>query len=392
MEKLAWHIEKRKVVDLKSWDKNPRIITEEAFNRLKQRIVDRGFHDVIKIDLDNTVLSGNQRKTALLQLGVEEVDCIVPNRKLTEEERDTVAIESNRNDGQWDLDLLSSFDNELLKSQGFSDTELSKIFGLNGKSDSFEEEEKPPKADTRAKLGDVWLLGQHRLMCGDSTKEADVGQLMGGKKANMIFTDPPYNVDYTGHTEEALKIENDKLKNEDFFKLLLEAFKRMAENTLQGGAAYICHADTEGLNFRKAFIDSGFALKQVIIWKKNHFVLGRQDYQWKHEPILYGWLSGEKHHFYGDRNETTVWDIDKPLRNEEHPTMKPIELITKAIANSSLMGDIVLDLFGGSGSTLIACEQTGRICYTMELDPKYCDVIISRWEKLTGQIAQKQNE
>lgn len=182
MDNLSWHIEKRKVVDLKSWDKNPRIITEEAFNRLKQRIIDRGFHDVIKIDLDNTVLSGNQRKTALLQLGVEEVDCIVPNRKLTEEERDAVAIESNRNDGQWDLDLLSSFDNELLKSQGFSDTELSKIFGLNGKSDGFEEGKTPPKANTRAKLGDVWLLGQHRLMCGDSTKEADVGQLMGVKR------------------------------------------------------------------------------------------------------------------------------------------------------------------------------------------------------------------
>lgn len=389
MEQLTWHIEKRKVTDLKAWDKNPRIITEEAFKRLKQRITERGFHDVIKIDLDNTVLSGNQRKVALLQLGVAEVNCIVPNRALTEKERDAIAIESNRNDGQWDMDLLAGFDMDLLKSQGFEDKELNKLFQLNAPKEQEEPTEPAQNSDTRVKLGDVWLLGRHRLMCGDSTKQADVGQLMQAQKANMVFTDPPYNVNYEGSTKERLKIQNDEMNDGDFFKFLSEAFKRMAENTLLGGAAYICHADTEGLNFRKAFIDSGFLMKQVIIWQKGHFVLGRQDYQWKHEPILYGWLEGASHNFYGDRNETTIWEFKKPNSSLEHPTMKPVDLVVKAVNNSSKVNDIVLDLFAGSGTTLIACEQTGRICYTMELDPKYCDVILNRWEKLTGGVAMR---
>ena len=391
MDQLSWHIEKRKVSELKGWHKNPRIITEEAFNRLKQRITERGFHDVIKIDLDNTVLSGNQRKVALLQLGVAEVDCIIPNRALTEKERDAIAIESNRNDGQWEMDLLAGFDMDLLKSQGFEDKELSKLFQLNVKKEEDPPAEPAQTSDTRVKLGDVWLLGRHRLMCGDATDSANVSQLVAGQKANMVFTDPPYNVDYTGGTPEELKIQNDKMEDSKFLEFLSAAFKNMAENLLRGGASYICHADTEGLNFRRAFIASGFVLKQVIIWQKGHFVLGRQDYQWKHEPILYGWLDGAPHNFYGDRNETTVWEFKKPNSSLEHPTMKPVDLVVKAINNSSKIDDIILDLFGGSGTTLIAAEQTGRSCLIMELDPHYCDVILNRWEKLTGQIAQKQN-
>lgn len=249
MDQLTWHIEKRKVSELKSWDKNPRIITVDAFNRLKQRITERGFHDVIKIDTDNTVLSGNQRKVALLQLGVAEVDCIIPNRALTEKERDAVAIESNRNDGQWDMDLLAGFDMDLLKSQGFDDKELSKLFQLNGKKEEEPPTEPAQGGDTRVKLGDVWLLGRHRLMCGDATDSANVGQLVAGQKASMVFTDPPYNVDYTGGTSEELKIQNDKMEDSKFLEFLSAAFLRMAENTSRGGGGIYLPCGHRGFEF-----------------------------------------------------------------------------------------------------------------------------------------------
>lgn len=388
MDILQWHPEIRRVSELKAWDKNPRLISEKAFEKLKERITKRGFHDVIKIDLNNVVLSGNQRKTALLQLGVSEVNCLVPNRQPTAEESDQIAIESNLSDGSFDAELLAGFDMDLLKDTITDDKLLSRVQRAKSGKDSLND---APPANTggpcRVNLGDVWLLGKHRVMCGDATNSANVGQLMGEQKADMIFTDPPYNVDYTGGTKDRLKIMNDKMDGNEFYKFLLAAFQNYAQNLKRGGAIYVCHADTEGLNFRAAFVSAGFALKQTIIWVKNHFVLGRQDYQWKHEPILYGWLDGENHIFYGDRSETTVWQIDKPLVSNDHPTMKPVELIVKALTNSSKMDDIILDFFGGSGSTLIACEQTNRICFTMDLDPKYCEVIISRWEKLTGLTA-----
>ncbi|XWE61981.1 site-specific DNA-methyltransferase [Sporomusa sphaeroides] len=287
------------------------------------------------------------------------------------------------------------------------------------------------------KPGDIWQLGSHRLLCGDATKLADVGKLMDGKLAAMVFTDPPYNVAYEGGTADKLTIQNDSMPAEQFNQFLLDAFKTMVAATEPGGAIYVCHADSEGSNFRGALQGAGWLLKQCLVWAKNQFVLGRQDYQWQHEPILYGWKSGAPHRWYGGRKQgtvieeaapisvredengvlltfvvgiqtitirvpsyevlqagddslSTVWRFEKPLRNGEHPTMKPIGLCARAIQNSSRPGERVADFFGGSGSTLMAAEQTERVCYMMELDSVYCDVIVQRWEEFTGQKAVRQ--
>ena len=244
-----------------------------------------------------------------------------------------------------------------------------------------EDEVPEPPKEPITKLGDLWLLGRHRLLCGDSTDQTVVAKLMENQLADMIFTDPPYNVDYQG---SAGKIMNDNMTDDAFYCFLLDAFKNMAQKSKEGAPIYVCHADSEGLNFRAAFREAGWDLKQCIIWVKHHFVMGRQDYQWQHEPILYGWKPGAAHKFYGDRKQTTVWQIDRPMASREHPTMKPVALCAKAIENSSKAGDIVLDLFGGSGSTLIACEQLNRTCYMMEIDPVYCDVIVQRYINLKG--------
>jgi len=252
-----------------------------------------------------------------------------------------------------------------------------------------EDEVPEPPEEPITKPGDLWILGRHRLLCGDSTDQTVVAKLMENQLADMIFTDPPYNVNYTGKTKDALTIKNDSMKDDNFRHFLTLAFLNMAQASKAGAPIYVCHADSEGLSFRTAFKEAGWDLKQCIIWVKQHFVMGRQDYQWQHEPILYGWKPGAAHKFYGDRKQTTVWQIDRPMANREHPTMKPIALCAQAIKNSSKSGDIVLDLFGGSGSTLIACEQLNRTCYMMEIDPKYCDVIVKRWENLTGQKAER---
>ena len=241
--------------------------------------------------------------------------------------------------------------------------------------------------EPRTKPGDVWLLGKHRLMCGDSTKKEDVMHLMNRQVADMILTDPPYNVDYEGKTADALKIENDNMNETEFYNFLLTSFRNMYESIKSGGSIYVFHADTEGLNFRNAFKSCGFKLAQCLVWVKNTFVMGRQDYQWRHEPILYGWKEGAGHYFVDNRKQSTVLEFDKPLRNAEHPTMKPVDLLVYLIKNSSKENHLILDLFAGSGSTLIAAEQVQRNCYAMELDPKYCDVIIKRWENLTGEKA-----
>ena len=227
--------------------------------------------------------------------------------------------------------------------------------------------------------GDVYLLGRHRIMCGDSTNPEMVKTLLNGNKADMIFTDPPYNVNYEG--SDGQSIQNDNMGNEEFYNFLLSVYKNMFDSIKEGGSIYVCHADSEGLNFRKAFIDAGFKLAQCLIWVKNSFTMGRQDYQWQHEPILYGWKPGAGHYFVDDRSLSTVWFYDKPKHNDLHPTMKPLELVGQGINNGSLLGQLVLDLFGGSGSTLIACEQAGRINYSMELDEKYADVIVKRFIK-----------
>ena len=265
---------------------------------------------------------------------------------------------------------------------GFED--LEKDLERDVLEDEFDENEELP-ITPYAKRGDVFILGNHRLMCGDSTIADDVAKLTDGKQMDMIFTDPPYNVDYEGST--GMKIQNDKQKDEDFYNFLSSAFINMANSVKPGGSIYCCHADIEGLNFRTAFKNAGFKLAECLIWVKNSLVLGRQDYHWRHEPILYGWREGGAHYFIDDRTQDTIWEYNKPKANNLHPTMKPLELVGKAIKNSSKKNEKILDLFGGSGSTLIACEQLNRHCYMMELDPKYCDVIIKRWETLTGKKA-----
>lgn len=262
-------------------------------------------------------------------------------------------------------------------------------FGIEGKEENEIVEDEAPEVDEEnepiTKPGDIWLLGRHRLMCGDSTDKATVEMLMDGKKANLVVTDPPYNVNYEG---TAGKIKNDNMDNDSFYRFLFDSFTNMEYAMADDASIYVFHSDTEGLNFRKAFADAGFYLSGCCIWKKPSLVLGRSPYQWQHEPCLFGWKKSGKHKWYAGRKETTIWEFDKPKKNSDHPTMKPIALISYPIKNSSMSNCIVLDPFGGSGSTLIACEQLDRICYTMELDPKYCDVIIKRWETLTGEKAR----
>jgi len=306
-------------------------------------------------------------------------------------------IAANRIQGEFDKQLLaevvyelSQLENgaELLALTGQAEKELSALLDMSGASgEAIVEDEAPPVDDVNpavSQSGEIYQLGSHRLMCGDATDFGALSDLMNGELADMIFTDPPYNVAYEGKTADALTIQNDSMSDADFFKFLLSVHENMAEVTKLGGSIYVCHADREGLNFRKALIDAGFLLKQCLIWVKQTMVMGRQDYHSQHEPILYGWKDGASHFFIDDRTQTTVWNVDRPQRNAEHPTMKPIALCARAIQNSSLRGQKILDVFGGSGSTLIASEETGRVCYMMELDPKYCDVIRKRYANLSG--------
>ena len=265
-----------------------------------------------------------------------------------------------------------------LSMTGFDDKELADLFKTEEEveDDDFDLDAALEKA-TFVKKGDIWTVGRHRLMCGDATSAEDVAKLMDGKKANIIVTDPPYGVSFK--SSDGLSIQNDSLKGDEFYQFLLQAFKNMADNLTKGGAAYIFHADTEGLNFRKAFIDAGFHLAGCCIWVKNSLVLGRSDYQWQHEPVLYGFLQNGNHPWYSDRKQTTIWNFDKPKRNKNHPTSKPLDLLGYPIQNSSQANGIVIDTFGGSGSTMMACEQTNRICYMMELDEKYASVILRRY-------------
>ncbi len=395
------------------------------------------------------LIGGHQRLKVLQELGYTEVEVSVVD--LPEEKEKALNVALNKISGDWDYEKLKDLLQELdtgefdLELTGFDMDEIEDLIAqLHVPEEIVEDEVPEPPEEPITKPGDLWLLGRHRLLCGDATKKEDVERLMDGKKADMVFTDPPYNVNYgdkasmlndyqKGHRNTS-SIKNDNMKKDDFLRFLIDSFKSIYVALCPGGAFYICHAESTGLEFRKAVLEAGFLLKQCIIWAKNSLVIGRQDYQWKHEPILYGWKPGAAHRWYGGRknttviednaqvviekqddhaiihlslglqqlaikvsdyevifdgddNLTTVWRIDKPQRNDVHPTMKPVGLCARAIGNSSKPGEIVLDVFGGSGSTLIACEQLNRTCYMMELDPIYCDVIIKRWENLTGQKA-----
>lgn len=381
---ITWQIEKRKIEDLKGYDKNPRKFTKKGLKDLKASLENLGDANIITINADNTVLGGHARLTVMKQLGYTEVDVKVPNRQLDEQEVKEIVIRLNANTaGEWDLDKLQAdFDLNDLTEWGL-DVEFPEL-----DEQEVKEIEVPEEVETRCKPGDIWKLGNHRLMCGNSTILADVEKLMNGQKADLLLTDPPYNVNYEGKTKDKLKIENDKMEDGNFREFLKDAFAAADAVMKSGAVFYIWHADSEGYNFRGACKDVGWQVRQCLIWNKNTMVMGRQDYHWKHEPCLYGWKDGASHLWASDRKQTTVIDFNKPSRNGEHPTMKPVGLFDYQIKNNTKGGDIVLDLFGGSGTTIIACEQNKRIGYSMELDPKYCDVIIQRWENLTGKQAE----
>ena len=320
---------------------------------------------------------------------------VINASELSQKERKEFIIKDNTGFGEWDWSRLSTdWDLSELENWGVdlpADWDTSEAEEQKeAEEDDFSDED-AEKAEPRVKPGEIWQLGEHRPMCGDCTYNEMLNKLTigGGKMIDLYLTDPPYNVDYTGKTTDSLKIKNDKMEDTSFLQFLMNSFQSANQFLKEGAPFYIWHADLEGYNFRKAVRETGWLLKQCLIWNKNAMVMGRQDYQWKHEPCLYGWKSGASHHWYGDRKQTTVIDYNKPVRNGEHPTMKPVGLFAYLIQNSTKEGDSVLDTFGGSGTTLIACEQLNRKCYMMELDPHYCDVIIARWEKLTGKEAVK---
>ena len=371
--------------------RNARTHSPEQIAQIAASIKEFGFLAPVIVSEDNTILCGHGRFYAAQKIGLKKIPCIKESH-LTEAQRRAYIIADNKlslNAG-WDNELLAveiadlqgeDFDVSLL---GFDEKEIADLFADDNKKvsdDDFDLTSALEKS-TFVQPGDVWTVGRHRMMCGSATNAEDVNALMNGKTANLIITDPPYNVSFK--SSSGLKIQNDSMDGGDFYPFLKSAFDNMAAHLEKGGAAYVFHADTEGLNFRKAFIDAGFHLAGCCIWVKNSLVLGRSDYQWQHEPVLYGFLNNGKHKWYSDRKQTTVWNFDKPKRNENHPTSKPLDLLAYPIGNSSQENAVVLDLFGGSGSTLMTCEQTNRVCYTMELDPKYASVILRRYVELTS--------
>ncbi len=389
------NIQKINILKLKPSEYNPRKDLQpedEEYIKIKNSILEFGYVAPVIINADMTVIGGHQRLKVLKELGYEEIQCIVVDLDKNKEKALNLAL--NKISGEWDNDKLEAILAELKETDidmnitGFSNDEIDDILKdiMGSNEDDFDLEEALEEIEEPiTKVGDIWKLGKHRLLCGDSTQQEEVMRLMNNQEADMLLTDPPYNVDYEG---TAGKIENDNMNETEFYNLLIDAFKNMHSVAKSGCPIYVFHADTEGLNFRNAFKNAGFKLAQCLVWVKNTFVMGRQDYQWKHEPILYGWKEGKAHYFIDSRSQNTVLEFDKPTRNAEHPTMKPIDLLVYLIKNSSKENNLIVDLFGGSGSSLIAAEQTNRICYTMELDPRYCDVIIKRWETLTGQKAE----
>lgn len=368
---------------------NARTHSPEQINKLRASLREFGFINPVIIDRDFNVIAGHGRIFAAKEEGIKEVPCVLVDY-LTEAQKKAYIIADNRMamDAGWDEELLrveiealqaEAFD---LSLTGFDEVEIAGLFGDDSdvQEDDFDVDEELEKP-TFSKSGDVWTLGRHRLVCGDSTKAETFDTLMQGRKANLVVTDPPYNVDYEG---AAGKIKNDNLADEKFYQFLFDAFSKIEKVMADDVSIYVFHADTEGLNFRKAFSDAGFYLSGCCIWKKPSLVLGRSPYQWQHEPCLFGWKKKGRHQWYSDRKQTTIWEFEKTKKNTDHPTMKPIPLLAYPIQNSSMSNTLVLDPFGGSGSTLIACEQTDRNCATIELDEKYCDVIVKRYIEQVG--------
>ena len=370
---------------------NARTHSPEQIGKLRSSLREFGFINPVIIDRDFGIIAGHGRVLAAREEGITEVPCVFVDH-LTEAQKKAYIIADNRMalDAGWDEELLrveieslqaEAFDISLT---GFGDDEIADLFGKE--KDEVEDDDYDLSAALEkaafVKRGDRWFVGKHRLYCGDATNADDVAALMDGNRANLVLTDPPYGVSFK--SASGLTIQNDSMKDEEFYNFLRKAFDNMVAHLENGGSAYVFHADTEGLTFRQAFVDAGFHLAGVCIWAKNSLVLGRSDYQWQHEPVLYGFLKNGKHRWYSDRKQTTIWNFDKPKRNANHPTSKPLDLLSYPLGNSSQENAIVIDTFGGSGSTLMACEKTNRICYTMELDEKYASVILRRYVEDTG--------
>ena len=386
MMKTTTNMELVELDKLVPYVNNARTHSPEQINKLRASLREFGFINPVIIDKDYGIIAGHGRVIAAREEGIEKIPCVFADH-LTEAQKKAYILADNRMalDAGWDEELLrveiealqaEAFDVSLT---GFDEKEITDLFK------DTQEEVKDDDYDLTAALekaafvkkGDLWVVGRHRLLCGDATNAEDVDKLCEGKRVNLILTDPPYGVSFK--SASGLTIRNDSMKNEEFYSFLLAAFKNMVSHLEPGGSAYVFHADTEGLNFRRAFIEAGLHLAGCCIWVKNSLVLGRSDYQWQHEPVLYGFLKNGKHQWYSDRKQTTIWNFDKPKRNENHPTSKPLDLLDYPLKNSTQENAIVLDTFGGSGSTLMACELSNRICYTMELDEKYASVILRRY-------------
>lgn len=361
---------------------------DKEYEKIKQSLLKFGYVDPIIVNKDLTVIGGHQRLTVLKDLDYETAKCVIVD--LSKEDEKALNIALNKITGQWDDQLLADLLLDLQEADfnldltGFEPPEiddiLSNVHDKDLSDDDFDVEEELKKP-TFSKRGDIWQLGKHRVICGDSTKAETYDQLLGDNKANLVVTDPPYNVDVE---ETAGKILNDNMPDSDFYQFLFDMFSQVEKHMETDASIYVFHADTEGLNFRKAFKEAGFYLSGCCIWKKNSLVLGRSPYQWQHEPCLFGWKQKGKHQWFSDRKQTTIWEYDRPKSSKDHPTMKPIPLMAYPIQNSSMRGTLVLDPFLGSGSTLMAADQTGRVCYGIELDEKFVDVIVKRYIESIG--------
>lgn len=384
-------MEIRKISEVKLNPNNPRLIKDDKFKKLVQSIKD--FPEMLSIrpivvNKDMIILGGNMRFRACKEAGIKEIPVIITD--LPEDKQREFLIKDNTSGGEWDWDMLANeWDTDELEAWGLD----LPVFDIKDEGEADDDNYEVPDGgiETDIVLGDVFEIGQHKLICGDSTQTDTFGKLFDGQLADMVVTDPPYNVAYQGKTKDALTIENDNMGDKDFYQFLYDFYTALGSYSKAGGAWYVWHADSEGANFRQAMKDAGIMVKQCLIWVKNSMVMGRQDYQWKHEPCLYGWKEGAAHNWYSDRKQTTVLDFNRPSRNAEHPTMKPVELFAYQIKNSSKVGDIVADAFGGSGTTMVACHQLNRKGYIVEFDPKYCQVIVDRMKKLDPSLVIKKN-
>jgi DNA modification methylase len=383
------NIVKVKISEIKLNESNPRFIKDDKFKKLVKSIKDLPqMLDIrpIVVNKDMMVLGGNMRLKACVEAGLVEVPIIIADN-LTKEQEKEFLIKDNVSGGEWDWDMIANEWNEVELIEWGLDIPLDFQTELEAEEDDFDVP--ADGIETDIVLGDLFEIGEHRLLCGDSTDSDQVAKLMNGQKADMCHTDPPYNINYEGGSKKREKIANDKL--DDFPQFLYDVYTTISTALKKGGAIYVWHASAETHNFIQQFLNAGFLFKSYIVWNKNNSTFGRSDYHWKHEPCIYGWLDGASHTWHGDRKQTTVWDIDRPSRSEEHPTMKPIPLCSKPLENSSKQGDVILDVFLGSGSTMVASHQLKRKCYGMELDPKYCQVIIDRMKKLDSTLVIKRN-